>query len=111
MVNKMIKGGFVPDIQTFNTLVGAITKSGEVDGHKPFPSFYAPKIKGGVCRNGKFDEAFSFISDMKVKAHPLNMPVYTTLITMCCCGGRFMDAASYSVEMTEMGFGSYITVL
>lgn len=30
MVNKMIKGGFVPDIQTFNTLVGAITKSGEV---------------------------------------------------------------------------------
>ncbi|WZZ90866.1 hypothetical protein YC2023_119445 [Brassica napus] len=46
---------------------------------------------------------------MKVKAHPLNMPVYTTLITMCCCGGRFMDAASYSVEMTEMGFGSYIT--
>ncbi|CDY51230.1 BnaA03g07080D [Brassica napus] len=118
MVNKMTKGGFVPDVQTFNTLIEAITKSGEVefcvemyytacklglsDGHKPFPSLYAPIIKG-MCRNGMFDDAFSFFSDMKVKAHPPNRPVYTMLITMCGRGGKFVDAANYLVEMTEVG--------
>ncbi|KAM1752784.1 hypothetical protein ACFX11_010720 [Malus domestica] len=40
---------------------------------------------------------------MKVKGHPPNRPVYTMLITMTGCGGRFVEAANYLVEMTEMG--------
>ncbi|KAM1061789.1 hypothetical protein ACFX14_026119 [Malus domestica] len=40
---------------------------------------------------------------MKVKGHPLNPPVYTMLITMTGRGWRFVEAANYLVEMTEMG--------
>ncbi|KAG2300201.1 hypothetical protein Bca4012_011792 [Brassica carinata] len=59
----------------------------------------APKIKG-MCRNEMFDDAFSFFSDMKVKAHPLNRPVYTMMIIMCYHGGRFVDGASYLVPIS-----------
>ncbi|KAK2660588.1 hypothetical protein Ddye_007121 [Dipteronia dyeriana] len=38
----------------------------------------------------------------EVKGHPPNRPVYTRLITMCGRGGKFMEAANYLVEMTEM---------
>ncbi|CAM8931558.1 unnamed protein product [Rhodiola kirilowii] len=71
------------------------------DGHKPYPSLYAPILKT-LCKTGQFDDAFSFFSDMKIKGHPPNRPVYTMLIKMCTRGGKFIDAANYLVEMTEM---------
>ncbi|KAH1079927.1 hypothetical protein J1N35_019688 [Gossypium stocksii] len=40
---------------------------------------------------------------MKIKGHAPNRPVYTMLITMCGRGGRFVEAANYLVEMTELG--------
>uniref|UniRef100_A0A6N2NM92 Pentacotripeptide-repeat region of PRORP domain-containing protein n=1 Tax=Salix viminalis TaxID=40686 RepID=A0A6N2NM92_SALVM len=72
------------------------------DGHKPFPSLYAPIIKG-MFRRGQFDDAFCFFSEMKVKGHPPNRPVYTMMITMCGRGGKHVEAANYLVEMTEIG--------
>ncbi|KAK9201163.1 hypothetical protein WN944_016364 [Citrus x changshan-huyou] len=145
----MIKQGSVPDLETFNSLIETICKSGEVefcvemyysvcklglcadvntnkisipavskgfmideafrllcnlveDGHKSFPSLYAPIIKGMLTR-GQFDDAFCFFSEMKIKTHPPNRPVYAMFITMCGRGGRFVEAANYLVEMTEMG--------
>lgn len=53
---------------------------------------------------GQFDDAFSFFSEMKLKGHPPNRPVYTMLITMCGRGGRYVEAANYLAEMTEFGF-------
>ncbi|KAK2637947.1 hypothetical protein Ddye_025742 [Dipteronia dyeriana] len=43
-----------------------------------------------------------FNSEKKVKGHPPNRPVYTMLITMFGQGGKFMEAAHYLVEMTEI---------
>ncbi|KAJ8747747.1 hypothetical protein K2173_014526 [Erythroxylum novogranatense] len=95
--------GFYPDINSYKILMAAASKESAIeDGHRPFPSLYAPIIKG-MCRRGQFNDAFCFFSEMKVKGHPPNRPVYTMLITMCGRGGRYVDAANYLVEMTEMG--------
>lgn len=56
-----------------------------------------------MCRLGRFDDAFSFFSDMKVRGHLPNRPLYVMMIRMCTRGGRVVDAANYLVEMTEMG--------
>ncbi|GMI84509.1 hypothetical protein like AT5G18390 [Hibiscus trionum] len=85
MVRRMTKEGFVPDIATFNSLVETICKTEELQ------------------KTGQFDDAFSFFGEMKIKGHSPNRPVYTMLITMCGRGGRFVEAANYLVEMTELG--------
>nr|KYP61141.1 hypothetical protein KK1_023566 [Cajanus cajan] len=118
MVRNMIKQGLLPDVATFNAVVETLCKSAEEggmvdeafrllnnfteDGHRPFPSLYAPVIKA-LCRRGQFDDAFCFFGDMKAKAHPPNRPLYTMLITMCGRAGKFVEAANYIFEMTEMG--------
>jgi pentatricopeptide repeat protein len=73
------------------------------EGSRPFPSLYAPVMKA-LFKRGQFDDAFCFFADMKAKGHPPNRPLYTMLITMCGRGGRFVDAANYLFEMTEIGF-------
>ncbi|KAF4374844.1 hypothetical protein G4B88_031047 [Cannabis sativa] len=40
--------GLVPNINTYKLLIPAVSK---FDGHMPFPSLYAPIIKG-MCRSG-----------------------------------------------------------
>ncbi|TKY59508.1 Pentatricopeptide repeat-containing protein mitochondrial [Spatholobus suberectus] len=106
--------GMVPDVNTYKILIPAVSKGGLMDeafrllnnfvedGHRPFPSLYAPVIKA-LCRRGQFDDAFCFFGDMKAKAHPPNRPLYTMLITMCGRAGKFVEAANYLFEMTEMG--------
>ncbi|KAL2343794.1 hypothetical protein Fmac_005079 [Flemingia macrophylla] len=106
--------GMVPDVNTYKILVPAVSKAGMIDeafrflnnfiedGHKPFPSLYAPVIKA-LFKRAQFDDAFCFFGDMKAKAHPPNRPLYTMLITMCGRAGKFLEAANYIFEMTEMG--------
>ncbi|XP_057417551.1 pentatricopeptide repeat-containing protein At5g18390, mitochondrial [Lotus japonicus] len=115
LFHEVCKLGLVPDVNTYKILVPAVSKVGMMDeafrllncsvedGHRPFPSLYAPVIKA-LCRRGQFDDAFCFFGDMKAKGHPPNRPVYTMLITMCGRAGRFVDAANYLFEMTEIGF-------
>ncbi|KAK7319423.1 hypothetical protein RJT34_04144 [Clitoria ternatea] len=106
--------GMVPDVNTYKILIPAVSKGGLMDeafrllenfvedGHRPFPSLYAPVIKA-LCKRGQFDDAFCFFGDMKAKGHPPNRPLYTMLITMCGRAGKFVEAANYLFEMTEMG--------
>lgn len=56
-----------------------------------------------MLTRGQFDDAFCFFSEMQIKTHPPNRPVYAMFTTMCGRGGRFVEAANYLVEMTEMG--------
>ncbi|KAK9929913.1 hypothetical protein M0R45_026982 [Rubus argutus] len=79
MVRKMVKQSCAPDVSTFNALIEAIWKYGEVD----------------FC--------IDLYCEMKVVGHPPNRPVYTMLITMSGRGGRFVEAANYLMEMTEFG--------
>ncbi|XP_027347163.1 pentatricopeptide repeat-containing protein At5g18390, mitochondrial [Abrus precatorius] len=106
--------GMVPDVNTYKILIPTVSKGGLMDeafrllnnfvedGHRPFPSLYAPVIKA-LCRRGQFDDAFCFFGDMKAKGHPPNRPLYTMLITMCGRAGKFVEAANYLFEMTETG--------
>ncbi|XP_012572465.1 uncharacterized protein [Cicer arietinum] len=115
LYHELCSLGMVPDVNTYKILVPAVSKIGLMDeafkllnnfteeGNRPFPSLYAPVMKG-LFKRGQFDDAFCFFADMKVKGHPPNRPLYTMLITMCGRGGRFVDAANYLFEMTEIGF-------
>ncbi|TYI18675.1 hypothetical protein ES332_A07G109000v1 [Gossypium tomentosum] len=118
LIRRMIRKGEVPDKRTYTVLVNGWCYSGKMkeatdevfrllnnsieQGYKPFPSFYAHIIKG-LCKKGQFDDAFSFFGEMKIKGHAPNRLVYTMLITMCGHAGRFVEAANYLVEMTELG--------
>ncbi|KAK9903165.1 hypothetical protein M0R45_001176 [Rubus argutus] len=76
MVRKMVKQSCAPDVSTFNALIEAICKCGEVDFcFDLYWSWGIPQI--GRC--------------------------YTMLITMSGRGGRFVEAANYLMEMTEFG--------
>ncbi|TYJ34541.1 hypothetical protein E1A91_A05G175900v1 [Gossypium mustelinum] len=90
MYHIVCKLGLCPDINSYKILIPATSKV----GYKPFPSLYAPIIKG-LCRKGQFNDAFSFFGEIKIKGHAPNRPVYTMLITMCGRGGRFVEAANY----------------
>ena len=114
MYYSVCKLGLCADVNTNMISIPAVSKGFMIDeafrllcnlvedGYKSFPSFYAPIIKGMLTR-GQFDDAFCFFSEMEIKPHLPNRPVYAMFITMCGRGGRFVEAANYLVEMTEMG--------
>ncbi|KAM7250007.1 hypothetical protein ACFE04_021890 [Oxalis oulophora] len=118
----MTKGGFVPDLETFNFLVEIICKSFGDEEIGFCIEMYHNVRRLGLCidtntykilipelsKVGRIDEALIMLSnfteeghksfpgfDMKVKGHPPNQSVYTMLITMCGRGGKFVEATNY----------------
>ncbi|KAF2287496.1 hypothetical protein GH714_000937 [Hevea brasiliensis] len=122
MVIKITKEGFVPDVNTFNSLMEAVCKVGEVgrideafrllhnaieDGHWPFPSLYAPRIKG-MCMRGQFDDAFCFFGEMKICGSSQLFGLDLTPNSRCYdmiidglknCGKR--DLEKYNIELKD----------
>ncbi|KAF2287488.1 hypothetical protein GH714_000884 [Hevea brasiliensis] len=122
MVIKITKEGFVPDVNTFNSLMEAVCKVGEVgrideafrllhnaieDGHTPFPSLYAPRIKG-MCMRGQFDDAFCFFGEMKICGSSQLFGLDLTPISRCYdmvidglknCGKH--DLEMYNIELKD----------
>ncbi|KHN39221.1 Pentatricopeptide repeat-containing protein, mitochondrial, partial [Glycine soja] len=121
MVRNMIKQGSVPDVGTFNAVVETVSKEnvrfcvdlyhevcalGMAPDVNTYKIFVPTVSKDGMIDEafrGQFDDAFCFFGDMKAKAHPPNRPLYTMLITMCGRAGKFVEAANYIFEMTEIG--------
>ncbi|KAK3197894.1 hypothetical protein Dsin_021309 [Dipteronia sinensis] len=62
----------------------------------------ATRVAGSLCPITGLEDEMTVNSELTVKGHPPNRPVYNMLITMCGRGGKFMEAADYLVEMTEM---------
>uniref|UniRef100_A0A2P2IVH5 Pentatricopeptide repeat-containing protein n=1 Tax=Rhizophora mucronata TaxID=61149 RepID=A0A2P2IVH5_RHIMU len=111
MVKRMTANeGFVPNIDTFNALIGTICKAGEVDFcvdmyHTVCKLGLCPDINSyrilipAVSKVGRIDEAFRLLHGAIEDGHRPFPGLYAPIIKGMCKKGQFDDALCFFSEM------------
>jgi pentatricopeptide repeat protein len=114
---NMAKQRFLPDLQTFNSLIKSISKSSmstEVDfcidlynsvcalGLSPDINTYKIMIPA-VSRAGKVDEAFRLLNDLVERGYRPFLELYAPVMKLMCKNGRFDDVFCFFSDMKVKG--------
>ncbi|KAF2287478.1 hypothetical protein GH714_000836 [Hevea brasiliensis] len=117
-LEEMINKGFNPSVRRRDLVIEGLLNAGIdeafrllynaiEDGHRPFPSLYAPRIKG-MCMRGQFDDAICFFGEMKICGSSQLFGLDLTPISRCYdmvidglknCGKH--DLEMYNIELKD----------
>lgn len=112
LLRQMTVEGFVPNLETFNSLLEA--SAGEMDvcselfrvsaklGFVPDSNTYRIMIRGS-CRGGRVDEGLKILHDSMEEGHKPFPGLYAPIVKALCKRGQFAEAHSLFNDMKKKG--------